>query len=41
MSVIRENKLVPGSKTYLYSIQGYMFRISTLEGKSPAGKKGN
>ena len=30
MSVIRENKLVPTSGTYLCSMQGYMCRISTL-----------
>ena len=41
MSVIRENKLVPISGTYLCSMQGYMCRISTLGGKSPPGKKGN
>ena len=41
MSVIWENKLVPSSGTYLCSMQGYMFRISTLGGKSPPGKKGN
>ena len=31
MSVIKENKLVPSSGTYLCSMQGYMCRISTLE----------
>ena len=41
MSVIRENKLVPSSGTYLCSMQGYMCRIATLEGKSPPGKIGN
>ena len=41
MSVIRENKLVPSSGTYLFSMQGYMCRIETLRGKSPPGKKGN
>ena len=40
MSVIRENKLVLSSGTYLCSMQGYMCRISTLGGKSPPGKKG-
>ena len=40
MSVIRANKLVPSSGTYLCSMQGYMCRISTLGGKSPLGKKG-
>ena len=40
MSVIRENKLVPSSGTYLCSMQGYMCRIATLGGKSPPGKKG-
>ena len=40
MSVIRENKLVPSSGTYLCSMQGHMCRIATLEGKSPPGKKG-
>ena len=39
MSVIRENKLVPSSGTYLCSMQGYMCRISTLGGKSPPGKR--
>ena len=38
MSVIWANKLVPGSGTYLISIQGYMFRIVTLEGNSPPRK---
>ena len=33
MSVIRENKLVPSSGTYLCSMQGYMCRILTLRGK--------
>ena len=32
------NKLVPSSGTYLCSLQGYMYRIATLEGKSPPGK---
>ena len=32
MSVIKANKLVPSSGTYLCSMQGYMCRISTLEG---------
>ena len=41
MSVIRENKLVPSSVTYLCSMQGYMCRRSTLKGKSPLSKKGN
>ena len=39
-SVMRENKLVPSSGTYLCSMQGYMCRISTLGGKSPPYKKG-
>ena len=39
MSVIRENKLVPSSGTYLCSMQGYMCRISTLGGKFPLGKR--
>ena len=34
-----ENKLVPRSGTYLFSMQGYMCRISTLKGKSPTGKR--
>ena len=34
-----ENKLVPSSGTYLCSMQGNMSRITTLEGKSPPGKK--
>ena len=41
MSVIRTNKLVPRSGTYLCSMQGYMCRISTLRGKPPPGKMGN
>ena len=41
MSVIRANKLVPSSGTYLCSMQGYMCRISTLRGKYPPSKKGN
>ena len=41
MSVIRENKLVPSSGTYLCSMQGYMCRIATLRRESPPGKKGN
>ena len=41
MSVIWENKLVPSSGTYLFSMQGYMYRIATLRGKSPLGKIGN
>ena len=41
MSVIKANKLVPSSGTYLYSMQGYMCRISTLGGKSPPDIKGN
>ena len=41
MSVIKVNKLVPSSGTYLCSMQGYMCRISTLGGKSPPGKKVN
>ena len=40
MSVIKANKLVPRSETYLCSMQGYMCRISTLGGKSPPSKKG-
>ena len=32
-------KLVPSSGTYLFSMQGYMCRISTLGGKSPPGKR--
>ena len=39
MNVIRENKIVPSSGTYLCSMQGYMCRISTLGGKYPPGKK--
>ena len=38
MSVIKANKLVPSSGTYLFSMQGYMCRIATLGGKSPLGK---
>ena len=41
MSVMRANKLVPSIGTYLCSMQGYMCRIATLEGKSPLGKIGN
>ena len=41
MSVIKENKLVPSSGTYLCSMQGYMSRILTLGEKSPSDKKGN
>ena len=41
MSVIKANKLVPSSGTYLFSMQGYMCRIATLRGKSPPGKIGN
>ena len=35
-----ENKLVPSSGTYLFSMQGHMCRITTLGGKSPPGKNG-
>ena len=38
MSVIRANKLVLRSGTYLCSMQGYMYRIATLGGKSPPDK---
>ena len=31
-------KLVPSSGTYLFSMQGNMCRIMTLEGNSPLGK---
>ena len=41
MSVIRENKLVPSSGTYLCSMQGYMCRIAKLGGKSPPSKIGD
>ena len=34
MSFIKENKLVPSSGTYLCSMQGYMYRISTV-GENP------
>ena len=41
MSIKWANKLVPSSGTYLCSMQGYMCRIATLEGKSPPGRIGN
>ena len=34
------NKLVPSSGTYLCSMQGHMYRITTLGGKSPPSKNG-
>ena len=40
MSVTKANKLVPSSGTHIFSMQGYMCRISTFGGKSPPGKKG-
>ena len=34
-----ENKLVPSRGTYLCSMQGNIFKIVTLGGKSPPNKK--